>query len=79
MIISVVGGHAQLGKDLARTYTAAPVHNHGPGGLARFMDGLELIQPGIVPARRWQAPAPARGDRRGQTWAAVGRKSGGAG
>ena len=79
VIMSVVGGHAQLGKGLARTYTAAPVHNHGPGGLARFMDGLELIQPGIVPARRWPAPAPARGDRRGQAWAAVGRKSGGAG
>ena len=79
VIISVVGGQAELGKELARTYTATPVYNHGPGGLARFMDGLELIEPGIVPAQRWPAPASARGDRRGQAWAAVGFKSGGAG
>ena len=71
VIMSVVGGHAQLGKDLARTYTAAPVYNHGPGGLARFMDGLELIEPGIVPARRW--PSSRLGPR-GPARPGVGRR-----
>ena len=79
VIMSVVGGQAKLGKELASTYTTAPVYNHGPAGLARFLDGLELVEPGIVPARRWPISASARGDRRGQAWAAVGRKSGGAG
>jgi hypothetical protein len=72
--MSVVGGDAELGQDMARTYTAAPVYNHGQGGLARFMTGLDLIDPGIVPARQWRAPVFVPGQRRGQAWAAVGRK-----
>ena len=74
VIMSVVGGDADLGHDMAQTYTAAPVYNHGQGGLARFLTGLDLIDPGIVPARQWRAPMFAPGPRRGQAWAAVGRK-----
>ena len=74
VIMSVVGGDAQLGQDMARAYTAAPVYNHGQGGLARFMVGLDLIDPGIVPARQWRAPVFVPGRRRAQAWAAVGRK-----
>ncbi len=74
VIMSVVGGDADLGQDMARVYTAAPVYNHGHGGLARFMTGLDLIDPGIVPARQWRAPMFVPGPRRGQAWAAVGRK-----
>lgn len=74
VIMSVVGGDAELGQDMARTYTAAPVYNHGQGGLARFMTGLDLIDPGIVPARQWRAPVFVPGQRRAQAWAAVGRK-----
>ena len=79
LIMSVVGGQAKLSKELASAYTTASVSNNGPAGLARFLDGLELVEPGIVPARHWPISASARGDRRGQAWAAVGRKSGGAG
>jgi SAM-dependent methyltransferase len=75
VIMSVVGGQPKLGQDLARAYTAAPVYNHGAAGVARFMDGLELTGPGIVPAHRWPAAAPARSTRRGQAWAAVACKS----
>ena len=74
VIMSVVGGDADLGHDMAKIYTAAPVYNHGRGGLARFMTGLDLIAPGIVPARQWRAPMFVPGHRRGQAWAAVGRK-----
>ena len=74
VIMSVVGGDAELGQDMARTDTAAPVYNHGRGGLARFMTGLDLIDPGIVPARQWRAPVFVPSHRRGQAWAAVGRK-----
>ena len=61
--MSVVGGDADLGHDMARTYTAAPVYNHGQGGLARFLTGLDLIDRGIVPARQWRAPMFAPGPR----------------
>ena len=71
--MSVVGGDAELGEDMARTYTAAPVYNHGPGGLAHLMDGLDLIEPGITEARHWRAPVFVPGRRRGHAWAAVGR------
>ena len=74
VIMSVVGGDAELGEQMARTYTTAPVCNHGPGGLARLMGGLDITEPGIVPARHWRAPALVPGHRRGQAWAAVGRK-----
>ena len=74
VIMSVVGGDAELGEQMARTYTTAPVYNHGPGGLARLMNGLGLIAPGITPARQWRAPVFIPGHRRGCAWAAVGRK-----
>jgi len=74
VIMSVGGGDAQLGKDMARAYTAAPVYNHGRGGLARFMTGLDLTDPGIVPARQWPTPVRVAGRRRGHAWVAVGRK-----
>jgi hypothetical protein len=73
--MSVVGGDLELGEEMARTYTAASVYNHGRGRLAHLMDGLELIDPGIVAARKWRAPVFAPGHRRGQAWAAVGRKA----
>ena len=74
VIMSVVGGDANLVQDMAKTYTAAPVYNHGHGGLARFLAGLDLMDPGIVPARHWRAPVFVPGPRRGQAWVAVGRK-----
>ena len=75
VVMSVVGGQAQLGEDLTRAYTTAPVYNHGPGGLAAFLNGLELTGPGLVPAEQWPAPAATREDGRGQAWAAVGYKT----
>ena len=73
VIMSFVGGDAELGEDMARTYTAAPVYNHGPGGLAHFLRDLDIIDPGITEARHWRAPVFAPGRRRGDAWAAVGR------
>ena len=74
--MSVVGGDAELGEDMARTYTTAPVYNHGPGGLAAFLRGLDIDR-----ARHHRGPAMARprlrprAGRRGQAWAAVGYKT----
>ena len=73
--MSVVGGDTELGEQMARTYTTAPVYNHGPGGLARLMRGLDITEPGIAEARQWRTSPFVPGHRRGQAWAAVGRKS----
>ena len=75
VIMSVVGGDIELGEDLARVYSTAPVYNHGPGGLAHFLRDLDITEPGIVEARQWRTSPLAPGHRRGQAWAAVGRKS----
>ena len=74
VIMSVAGGDTELGEDMARTYTAAPVYNHGSGGLAHFLRDLDIIDPGITEARQWRAPMFVPGRRRGHAWAAVGRK-----
>ena len=55
VIMSVVGGDAELGEDMTRTYTAAPVYNHGPAGLAHFLRDLDIIEP-----RHHRGPAMAR-------------------
>ena len=47
----------------------------GPGGLAHFLRDLDITEPGIVEARQWRTSPLAPGHRRGQAWAAVGRKS----
>ena len=75
VIMSLVGGDTELGQELARAYTAAPVYNHGPAGLAAFLAGLELTGPGIIPAQQWPAPASSPTSQRGQAWAAVGCKT----
>ena len=75
IVMSVVGGDAELGEDLARAYTAAPVYNHGPGGLAHVMRDLDIAEPGIVQAGHWRAPAFVPARRRGQAWVGVGRKA----
>jgi hypothetical protein len=38
---------------------ATPYHLRSPEQLARFFDGLELVEPGVVPASRWR-PDPSR-------------------
>jgi len=72
--MSVAGGDTELGEDMTRTYATAPVYNHGPGSLAHFLRDLDITAPGITEARHWRAPVFAPGRRRGQAWAAVGRK-----
>jgi S-adenosyl methyltransferase len=44
--------------------------------VARFLGGLELIEPGLVQLHRWRAPAPeVGGDRELANYGAVARKS----
>ena len=77
VVITVGSGDLHTGAGLARAYTAATLHNHAAGQVARFFDGLELISPGLADARNWvplgdpQPPA----ETGWRVLAGVGRKS----
>jgi len=43
---------------LSRAYTAAEVHNHAPAQIGRFLGGLGLVPPGVVPAQSWRGGWP---------------------
>ncbi len=75
VVMSVVGADAELGEDLARAYTTAPVYNHGPGGLAHFLRDLDILEPGIVQAGQWRGPRFVPSRRRGHAWVGVGQKT----
>ena len=51
-------GRGLLPRDvgqLAKAFTAAEVHNHTREETAGFLGGLELADPGLVPAQNWRA------------------------
>jgi hypothetical protein len=65
------------GEQFTREYRAGRLYHHTRQDVASFLDGLELIDPGITEAREWRAPACAVHDfRGGHIWAAVARKAG---
>jgi hypothetical protein len=59
-----VAGTGAMEQAQQRYNDAVPVpyHLRRPDELARFFDGLDLIEPGVVPCPRWKpdAPAPSR-------------------
>jgi O-methyltransferase involved in polyketide biosynthesis len=78
LIISVgTGEDDQLSTDFKAAYTAAPLYFHSPGQIIAFFSGLELVSPGLVPARAWtaNAPLPHLEPRHGTFYAGVGRKT----
>jgi len=55
---------------------AAPYYLRSPSALARFFDGLDLIDPGVVSCSRWRPdPSPFR-DPDVETFGGLGRKRG---
>jgi len=77
VVITVGSGDRHTGAGLARAYTAATLHNHEAGQVARFFDGLELVSPGLADAGNWEPLGAARPPA-GTGWrvlAGVGRKS----
>jgi anti-sigma regulatory factor (Ser/Thr protein kinase) len=77
VVISVESGDEQTGDKLARAYTATTLFNHAPGQIARFFDGLEVVDPGLVDARTWEPLGAARQptETGWRILAGVGRKS----
>lgn len=77
VIISVGTGQSEVAEPFTAAYTAAPLHIHTPDEIMTFFDGLELVPPGLVPARAWVdgAPAPQLAPRQATFLAGVGRKA----
>lgn len=54
LAVSVFGGRDETMEARSRsTYTAAPFWVHGQADLAGWLDGLDVVPPGICEARRW--------------------------
>ena len=43
-----------LWKQFAAAYTAADLYNHSPAEITGFLDGLELVPPGLAVAQGWR-------------------------
>jgi O-methyltransferase involved in polyketide biosynthesis len=77
VVISVgTGTENAVAADYRAAYTAARLYFHTPGQIMSFFDGLDLVPPGVVPARGWSgdAPVPDLEPRQGTFQAGVGRK-----
>jgi len=70
------GEENELSTEFRAAYTAANLHFHSLTQVTSFFDGLDLITPGVVPARGWVAETPLAPlqPRQGTFLAGVGRK-----
>ena len=59
VIISVGTGQADVARPFSAAYTAADLYIHSPEEVMTFFDGLEMVPPGLVPARGWEGGAAA--------------------
>jgi O-methyltransferase involved in polyketide biosynthesis len=57
VIISVGTGQAEVAEPFSAAYTAAPLYIHEPAEIMTFFEGLEMVPPGLVPARGWRGGA----------------------
>ena len=51
-----------------------PYHLRRPDQLASFFDGLDLIEPGVVPCPQWKPDAPAKPPADPPAYCGVARK-----
>ena len=58
MIISVGTGQVEVARPFTAAYTAARLYIHAPDEVKTFFDGLEIVPPGLVPARGWEGDGP---------------------
>ena len=77
VIISVGTGQDEAAGPFTAAYSPAPLYVHSPGEIMAFFDGLELVPPGLVPARAWSGSAvpPRVVARQAAFLAGVGRKA----
>lgn len=77
VVISVGSGDEGTGGLLAKEYAASTLYNHTPERIAGFLDGLELVGPGLTDARDWrpQPRAVPQDHCGGRILAGIGRKA----
>jgi hypothetical protein len=59
LIISVGTGNPSEGENFTSAYTAAQVYIHTQEEVLSFFDGLDLVDPGVIPVRGWYGDRPA--------------------
>lgn len=76
VIISVGTGQDEVAEPFSAAYTAAALYIHTPEQVMTFFEGMELVPPGLVPARGWRggSPAPHLAARRPTFLAGMARK-----
>jgi hypothetical protein len=78
VVVSVGSLEGEMAGQFSHEYQAGQVSHHDRVTVASFLDGLELVRPGVVEARAWRNPVSlVNSGRRGHIWAAVGHKAGG--
>ncbi len=77
VIISVGTGDPDLSSEFAVAYRAGNLHMFSPDEFASFFDGLEVVPPGLLPARGWTGgqAAPPLLSRQASFLVGVGRKA----
>jgi O-methyltransferase involved in polyketide biosynthesis len=77
LLISVGTGQSEVATPFTAAYTAATLHIHAADEVMTFFEGLELVPPGLVPARGWVGGAPPQqlAARQATFLAGVGRKA----
>jgi hypothetical protein len=58
LVLSVGSGDEQTGGALVREYQAGTLYNHPFAQIVAFLDGLELIPPGLTDAFSWMPGSP---------------------
>jgi SAM-dependent methyltransferase len=53
VVLSVGSGDDQIGGTLVREYQAGTLYNHSPAQIMGFLDGLDLVPPGLAKAWEW--------------------------
>jgi hypothetical protein len=59
-VLSVGSRDEETGDALAREYQAGTLHNHSLAQVAAFVEGLELIPPGLTDAMAWKPDSPSQ-------------------
>jgi hypothetical protein len=74
--IGINNNTPDLARDVIKAYRAAQVHLHSREQVAGYFAGLEIVEPGLVEARRWRPALPLDDDgpRPADLLAGVGRK-----
>lgn len=60
LVLSVGSGDEETGDALAREYQSGTLHNHSLTQIAAFVEGLELVPPGVTDAMTWMPGSPSQ-------------------